>query len=58
MRGWDGKYTIFGLVVEGLEVVAKINRAPLHDDKPVEPVKLTTVTIERVGPEPVKKRKK
>jgi cyclophilin family peptidyl-prolyl cis-trans isomerase len=58
MRSWDGKYTIFGLVVEGLDVVAKINHAPLHDDKPIEPVKLTGVTIERAGPEPVKKRKK
>ena len=58
MRSWDGKYVIFGLVVEGLDVVAKINHAPLHDDKPVQPVKLMTVTIERVGPEPVKKRKK
>jgi cyclophilin family peptidyl-prolyl cis-trans isomerase len=58
MRSWDGKYTIFGLVVEGLDVVAKINHAPLHDDKPIEPVKLTGVTIERAGPEPVKQRKK
>jgi len=58
MRSWDGKYAIFGLVIEGLDVVAKINRAPLHDDKPVDPVKLIKVTIERVGPAPVKKSKK
>ena len=58
MRTWDGKYTIFGVVVEGLDVVSKINRVRLQDDKPVEPVKLTQVSIERIGPEPGKKVKK
>jgi cyclophilin family peptidyl-prolyl cis-trans isomerase len=58
MRPWDGKYTIFGVVVEGLGVVAKINHAPVRGDKPVDPVKLIGVTIERVGPEPVKKKKR
>jgi peptidyl-prolyl cis-trans isomerase A (cyclophilin A) len=59
MRQWDGKYTIFGTVVEGQEVVAKINHAHVRGDKPVDPVKLLSVTIERIGPEPViKKRKK
>ena len=58
MRVWDGKYTIFGVVAEGREVVAKINRGPVHGDKPVAPVKLISVTIERIGAEPVKKRKK
>jgi cyclophilin family peptidyl-prolyl cis-trans isomerase len=58
MRMWDGKYTIFGQVTEGQDVVNKINHAPGHGDRPVNPVKLTGVTIERVGPEPAKKRKK
>ncbi len=58
MRSWNGKYTIFGAVVEGQDVVERINRGPVHDDRPVQPVKLLTVTIERVGPEPVKKGKK
>ena len=58
MRMWDGKYTIFGQVTEGRDVVNKINHAPGHGDRPVNPVKLTGVTIERVGPEPAKKRKK
>ncbi|HYW42153.1 MAG TPA: peptidylprolyl isomerase [Bryobacteraceae bacterium] len=58
MREWDGKYTIFGAVVEGMDVVSKINGAPVRGDKPVAPVKLVSVTIERVGPEPVKKKKK
>ena len=58
MSVWNGKYTIFGTVVEGQDVVSKINRAPVRGDKPVDPVKLTGVTIQRIGPEPVKKRKK
>ena len=58
MRMWDGKYTIFGTVVEGQDVVSKINHGPVRGDKPVDPVKLIGVAIERIGPEPVKKRKK
>jgi len=45
---WDGKYTIFGQVVAGQEVVSKISHAPVHGEKPVDPVKLTSVTIERI----------
>jgi len=58
MREWNGKYTIFGMVVEGKDVISKINHAPVHGDRPVDPVKLVSVTIERVGAEPAKKRKK
>jgi cyclophilin family peptidyl-prolyl cis-trans isomerase len=58
MNMWSGKYTIFGVVVEGQDVVTRINHAPVHGDRPVNPVKMTTVTIERVGPEPVKKVRK
>lgn len=54
MREWDGKYAIFGIVVEGLDVVTKINRQPVRGDKPVDPVKLVGVSIERIGPEPKK----
>jgi cyclophilin family peptidyl-prolyl cis-trans isomerase len=57
MRSWNGKYTIFGVVVAGLDVVERINRGPVRGDKPVDPVKLTTVTIERIGPEPEKRKK-
>jgi cyclophilin family peptidyl-prolyl cis-trans isomerase len=57
MREWNGKYTIFGVVVAGQDVVSKINEAKVRGDKPVEPVKLISVTIERIGPEPVKKTK-
>lgn len=52
---WDGSYTIFGEVVRGLDVVMKINHGQLIGDKPEMPVKLISVRIQRVGPEPKKK---
>jgi peptidyl-prolyl cis-trans isomerase A (cyclophilin A) len=45
---WNQKYTIFGQVVRGQDVVDAISNAPLHGDKPVEPAKLLSVTIERI----------
>jgi cyclophilin family peptidyl-prolyl cis-trans isomerase len=57
MHEWNGKYTIFGVVVEGQDVVSMIDRGRVRGDKPVDPVKLLGVTIERIGPEPAKKRK-
>ncbi|MGO9260937.1 MAG: peptidylprolyl isomerase [Bryobacteraceae bacterium] len=57
MQQWDGKYTIFGTVVEGEEVVERINHVRTLNEKPDPPVKLVSVLIERVGPEP-KARKK
>ena len=55
VASWNGNYTIFGQVVEGLYVVGKIGKVPVHGDQPVEPVKLISVTIQRVGPEPAVK---
>ena len=49
---WDNQYTIFGDVVSGLPVVLEINKGHLRGDKPVEPVLLISVKIQRVGPEP------
>ena len=44
----DGKNTIFGRVVDGLEVVQRIARVPRDDDdRPKEPVQLLSVTFER-----------
>jgi cyclophilin family peptidyl-prolyl cis-trans isomerase len=45
---WNGKYTIFGQVVEGQDVVTKINRVRTYNEKPVEPVMLIKVTVRRV----------
>ncbi|SRR5579883_3189324 len=48
-------YTIIGQVIEGQEVVGKIARVPRDaNDKPRTPVKLVSVTIKRVGPEPAR----
>jgi cyclophilin family peptidyl-prolyl cis-trans isomerase len=56
MRPWNGQYTIFGYVVEGMGIVTKINHGKLNGDKPIEPVKLINVAIERIGSEPKLKR--
>jgi peptidyl-prolyl cis-trans isomerase A (cyclophilin A) len=55
---WDNHYTIFGDVVSGLPVVIEINHGQVRGDKPVEPVKLISVRIERIGPEPKLKVRK
>jgi peptidyl-prolyl cis-trans isomerase A (cyclophilin A) len=49
MPRWNGKYTVFGQVVAGMDVVSTIARAPVHGEKPVEPVKLINVTIQRIA---------
>jgi peptidyl-prolyl cis-trans isomerase A (cyclophilin A) len=49
----NGKHTIFGQVVEGMDVVKKIAHLPTGaNDKPRSPVIMTRVTIQRVGAAP------
>jgi peptidyl-prolyl cis-trans isomerase A (cyclophilin A) len=48
MPQWSGKYTIFGQVVSGQDVVAKINRVRTVNEKPVTPVMLNKVLVRRV----------
>jgi peptidyl-prolyl cis-trans isomerase A (cyclophilin A) len=43
-----GKHTIFGEVVEGQEIADKISKVSARSDKPVKPVVLESVTIERI----------
>lgn len=43
----DGQYTVFGRVVEGLEVVRAIEQAPLDGEAPVERIELRRVRIEK-----------
>jgi len=45
----NGKHTIFGGVVEGMDVVQKINQVPTIGDRPKTDVILNKVTIERVS---------
>ena len=57
IREYDGQYTIFGQVVEGQDVVKAISRVPAKPlanggRRPLQDVKLISVTIERIGPEP------
>jgi peptidyl-prolyl cis-trans isomerase A (cyclophilin A) len=49
---WTGKYTIFGQVVSGQDVVGKINKVRTYNEKPVQPVILRNVSVRRVGPAP------
>jgi peptidyl-prolyl cis-trans isomerase B (cyclophilin B) len=41
----DGKYTVFGRVVEGLDVVEKIEAVPVNGEAPVTRVEVTRVTV-------------
>lgn len=57
MQTWNGNYTIFGHIVEGQDVVEAISRMPGRNERPLNPVKINKVTIQRVGPMPVAKSK-
>ncbi len=46
-------HTVFGQVVEGQDVVGKIAKVPAQNDKPITPVTIVKVRIERVGPPPL-----
>jgi len=46
----DGKHTVFGKVVDGMDIVDKIANLPIGaQDKPKDPVTMEKVTIRRVG---------
>ncbi len=55
---WNGKYTVFGAIVDGMKVVNAINHMPTREDRLVNPVQLISVTVERVGPEPPPRSKR
>lgn len=46
----DGKYTVFGQVVEGMNIVSNINAVATDaNDRPLAPVVITNLTILRIG---------
>jgi cyclophilin family peptidyl-prolyl cis-trans isomerase len=52
MPQWNQHYTVFGQVVEGQDVVGRINRVRTVKEKPVEPIVLKSVSIMRIQPRP------
>jgi peptidyl-prolyl cis-trans isomerase B (cyclophilin B) len=49
----DGKYTVFGRVVDGLAVVDAIEQTPVKGEAPVNRIDLRAVKILRPGPSPL-----
>jgi cyclophilin family peptidyl-prolyl cis-trans isomerase len=48
--GLDGKYTVFGRVVEGLEVLERLEAVAVQGETPVERIELSKVTVEERSP--------
>ncbi len=44
--GFDNKYTIFGKVIEGMNNVMTISGVPKAGEKPIDPVRIKSVTIQ------------
>lgn len=49
----DGKFSAFGRVKSGMDVVDAINHAPLEGEKPVKPVQIKKATVEECERKPL-----
>lgn len=47
----DGKHTVFGRVVSGMEVVDRIGKVPAKDDKPLKPIRILKIRTFRIQAE-------
>lgn len=46
----DGRYTVFGQVIDGMSVVRKIaNQATDSEDAPLEPIMIRKITFKRAS---------
>lgn len=41
----DGKFAAFGRVIKGMEIVDRINKMPVENEKPKEPVRIITAVV-------------
>lgn len=46
----DGKFTAFGRVTKGMEVVEAINKMPVTEEKPEKPVRIRRATVATCAP--------
>ncbi|MDQ3816603.1 MAG: peptidylprolyl isomerase [Acidobacteriota bacterium] len=49
----DGKFSAFGRVKSGMDVVEAINHAPVEGEKPVKPVQIKKATVEECEKKPL-----
>ncbi len=48
----DGQYTVFGEVIEGLDVVEKIQGVKTDkNDRPIEDIKVISMKVEQLSPQ-------